>query len=178
MFADWIWTSWERVGLILLSAVLMIAAVVVIIRVIGLRSLSKMSSFDFAVTVAIGSVLGGAVSTSTSVADGAFAIASLLAVQAVVAALRRFTRFAKAVDNVPTLLMSDGEFLGEALDRCRVTKADVVAKLREANVLTTSEVRAVVLETTGDISVLHGSTPMDPSLLDGVRDSRSPSSTD
>lgn len=172
MFADWIWTSWDRVGLILLSAVLMMAAVVVIIRVVGLRSLSKMSSFDFAVTVAIGSVLGGAVATSTSVADGAFAIASLLAVQAAVSALRRFTRFEKVVDNTPTLLMSDGEFLPEDLDRCRVTRADIMTKLREANVLELSDVRAVVLETTGDISVLHGARQLDPRLLDGVSDRR------
>ncbi len=59
MIADWIWTSWEQVGIVALSALLMMVIVIASIRVIGLRSLSKMSSFDFAVTVAIGSVLAG-----------------------------------------------------------------------------------------------------------------------
>ena len=40
-----------------------------------------------------------------------------------------------------------------------------VAKLREANALNFGQVRAVVLETTGDISVLHGEH-LDPAILD------------
>ncbi|MGB3736594.1 MAG: YetF domain-containing protein [Ilumatobacter sp.] len=168
MFADWIWTSWEQAGLIILSSVLMVAIMIAIIRIAGLRSLSKMSSFDFAVTVAIGSILAGTVSTSTPVANGAVAIAALLAVQAAIALLRRFASFGGVVDNTPVLLMRDGEFVPSALSSCRVTRDDVVAKLREANVLQLSEVRAVILETTGDISVLHGDTPIDSILLDGV----------
>ena len=58
--------------------------------------------------------------------------------------------------------------LDDALAASRVTRADVHAKLREANALDLSRVRAVVLETTGDISVLHGDA-IDPVLLDEVR---------
>ena len=39
--------------------------------------------------------------------------------------------------------------------RAHVTRDDVRAKLREANVLDYSQIRAVVFETTGDVSVLH-----------------------
>ncbi|MEP1126376.1 MAG: YetF domain-containing protein [Ilumatobacter sp.] len=172
MFADWIWTSWEQAGLVALSAVLMLAIVIAVIRVVGLRSLSKMSSFDFAVTVAIGSVLASTVATSTPVANGAVAVAALLAVQSTIAVLRRYAGFGQVVDNRPVLLMRDGQFLSDALDRSRVTRSDVMAKLREANVLRLRDVRAVVLETTGDISVLHGDEPVEPCLLDGVEDDR------
>ncbi len=168
MFSDWIWTSWEQAGLVILSALAMVAIVIAIIRLVGLRSLSKMSSFDFAITVAIGSVMASTVATSTPVANGAVAVASLLAVQAMIAALRKFASFSSIVDNEPRLLMRDGEFIAAALDECRVTRSDVIAKLREANVLALSEVRAVVLETTGDISVLHGEAPVDARLLEGV----------
>lgn len=172
MFADWIWTSWEQVGLVALSAVLMMMIVIATIRVVGLRSLSKMSSFDFTVTVAIGSILAGAVATSTPVANGAVAVAALLAVQSTIALLRRFSSFSDVVDNPPMLLMRDGEYIDRAMDSCRVTRSDVVAKLREANVLALSDVRAVVLETTGDISVLHGDEQLDDVLLDDVIDRR------
>lgn len=173
MFADWVWTSWEEAGLVMLSALLMIAAVIAIIRIVGLRSLSKMSSFDFAVTVAIGSILASTVATSTPIANGVLAIGGLLAVQAAIAALRRRANLGAVVDNAPVLLMHNGEFHSSALTRTRVTRSDVVAKLREANVLTFDDVRAVVLETTGDISVLHGDGPVDDDLLDGVVDHRS-----
>ena len=59
----------------------------------------------------------------------------------------------------------------DAMRRARVTKADVIGKLREANVLRLEEVRAVILEVTGDISVLHGDPDegVDDLLLEGVR---------
>ncbi|WP_420433812.1 YetF domain-containing protein [Hyphobacterium sp.] len=50
-----------------------------------------------------------------------------------------------------------------------MTEADLYAKLREANVLEMSAVRAAVLEQTGDVSVLHGDTSLDNAILDGVR---------
>lgn len=169
MFADWIWTSWEQAGLVVISALIMIPVVIAIIRVVGLRSLSKMSSFDFAVTVAIGSIMASTVATSTPVANGALAVLALLGVQALIAVLRRFGRVSDAIDNDPMLLMRDGEFIDDALLACRVTRSDVIAKLREANVLQLSEVRAVVLETTGDISVLHGDVEPDDILFDDVQ---------
>lgn len=64
--------------------------------------------------------------------------------------------FKVAIQNTPVVLMRDGMILYEALAETRVSENDLIAKLREANVLSYSEVRAVVLETTGDISVLHG----------------------
>ena len=88
--------------------------------------------------------------------------------QAALAALRRYASFGDVVDNAPVLLMRDGEFLSGALSSERVTRSDVVAKLREANVLQLASVRAVVLETTGDISVLHGDVPIDSALLEQV----------
>ncbi len=101
--------------------------------------------------------------------DGALAIAVLLAFQAVIARVRRRMAPKSFLDNEPMLLMEDGRFRDDALAATRVTEHDVIAKLREANVTQMDAVLAVVLETTGDVSVLHGSGPLDERLLDGVR---------
>lgn len=172
MFADWMWTSWEQAGLIMLTALLMVVAVIATIRVVGLRAFSKMSSFDFAITVAIGSIVATTVASSTPFANGALAVFALLGVQFVIAWMRRHAAFGSVVDNTPLLLMRDGVFIDAALSASRVTEADVIAKLREANALDLSDVHAVVLETTGDISVLHGGSALDDMLLEGVRDLR------
>jgi uncharacterized membrane protein YcaP (DUF421 family) len=74
------------------------------------------------------------------------------------------------VDNRPILLVRDGRFIDDALDEARVTRSDVYAKLRQANVHSMSEVLAVVLETTGDISVLYGDEPLQRELFDNVRE--------
>ena len=63
--------------------------------------------------------------------------------------------------------------LDDVLLRTRVTRDDILGKLREANVIDLSEVYAVVLESTGDISVLHGKDgkALDARLLKDVKGS-------
>lgn len=145
--------------------------VVFVVRVIGLRAFSKMTAFDFVVTVAIGSLLAGACQATDwpGFAQAALSIAALLCVQYLVARFRKASDgFEALVQNNPVLLMRDGQMIPAALTATRVAESDLIAKLREANVMDLAEVRAVVLETTGDISVLHGSDLQDR-LLDGVR---------
>jgi uncharacterized membrane protein YcaP (DUF421 family) len=171
LVADRLGSSWPEVGTVALSTVVIFAAVIVATRIGGLRSFSKMSAFDFAMTVAVGSLIATVAVTEASLATGLVGLVVLYGVQVAVAILRRRTGFEHAVDNVPVLLMVDGELLEDALRRTRVTESDLRAKLREANALSYDQVRAVVLETTGDISVLHGDGELDPDLLRGVRGS-------
>ena len=51
--------------------------------------------------------------------------------------------------------MRDGKVLKDNLKKSKVTESELQSKLREANVITLSQVKAVILETTGDVSVLH-----------------------
>lgn len=157
---------------ILLRAITAVIAVIVLTRLNGLRSFSKMSGFDFAITVATGSVLASTVMSSQS---GDFwtnlvAMAALFIVQGVLSRIRiRSDKVEDAMGNDPLLLMRDGRILHHNLVRGQITESDLMAKLREANALQLSRVRAVVLEATGDISVLHGDTPVDEKILQGIR---------
>jgi uncharacterized membrane protein YcaP (DUF421 family) len=131
-------------------------AVIGYTRIFGKRSFSKMSSFDFAMTVAVGSLIATtALSSSVSLLDGLVGLFMIYFFQLSAAYLRRWKPFRKAIDNVPLLLMDGEQILEDNLRKARVTKGDLRSKLREANVLDPSEVRAVVFETTGDIVVLH-----------------------
>ncbi len=145
--------------------------VVLLVRVNGLRSFSKMTNFDFVMTVAIGSLLAGA-SQSTdwiSFVQTILSMAMLFIVQFTTATIRKkSTTFESFMQNQPALLMKDGVILHAALKATRVAETDLIAKLREANVLDLTQVRAVVLETTGDISVIHGDS-CSVELLQGVR---------
>ena len=166
----WLSTDWEQAALVVASSIGILAAVIVVVRLSGLRSFSKMSSFDFAITIATGSIIATTAATSSSLANGALALAVLYLCQWAIAQVRRRTSFGSTVfDNQPLLLMVDGAMIDENLTHARVTRDDVRAKLREANVLRLEDVRAVVLETTGDVTVLHGEGPVDEELLHGVR---------
>jgi len=158
------------------TAVGIFVLLIIYTRILGLRSFSKMSSFDFAMTIAVGSLLATTIiSKSTSLLAGAIAIGSLFVIQGSLSFLRKCTNwFSKVVDNEPLLLMRDGVIFYDALKVSRVTENDLIAKLREANVLRFSQVRAVVLETTGDISVLHtnNDTDLEDRILQSVRHSK------
>ena len=144
--------------------------VVLMVRVVGLRSFSKMTAFDFVTTVAIGSLLANAAVTTEWAAfiQSCGAISAILALQVAIAYFRRSAPVAsQSLENEPVILMRDGKWNEAEMEEARVSYDDVWAKLREANVLSLKEVRAVVLETTGDISVLHGKN-LDAELLTGV----------
>ncbi len=154
---------------VVLSAVSMIW-VIAVIRTIGLRTLSKMTNFDFVVTIASGSLLAGAVQATawTGFAQALLAMGALFGLQFVLAKLRRASdTFQAVIQNGPIFLMYDGEIIEEALAASRVAKSDLIAKLREANALEMGKVRAVVLETTGDVSVLHGDR-LDDRVIEGI----------
>ncbi|MBT8425926.1 MAG: DUF421 domain-containing protein [Silicimonas sp.] len=151
--------------------VVSLAWVVLLIRVNGLRSLSKMTNFDFVMTVAMGSLLASAPQASEwdSFVLILLSMAGLFAAQATTAWARvRWAPVRHMIHNEPVLLMRDGEMLHETMRANRVTEGDLRGKLREANVLNLSDVRAVVLETTGDVSVLHGDDLSDR-LIEGVQ---------
>lgn len=164
---DWFASSWSEAGAVVASTVAIFVVVILLTRIVGLRSFSKMSSFDFAVTVAIGSLIASVAATSISLTDGVVALVAIVAFQRVLAMARRRTAVETVVDNRPILLMAGEQMITEHMGDSRITPSDLRAKLREANVTEWSQVRAVVLETTGDVSVLTGDS-LDPSLLEGV----------
>ena len=161
---------------IVVSTICIFAAVIILTRISGKRSFSKMSSFDFASTIAIGSIIATAIlSKSVTLSQAMLGLACIFGLQSLIAWLRRVKKFRNAIDNDPLLLMDGENILYENLKKSHVTEGDLRAKLREANVLDLSQVRAVVFESTGDIAVLHTSDPdqkLKDWLLEGVnRDS-------
>jgi uncharacterized membrane protein YcaP (DUF421 family) len=161
--------SWTTIGTIVVSAVLVYVAVIVLTRLAGVRSLAKMSSFDFAATVAVGSTVSSTALGTSPLANGVVALAMLYGLQYAIATLRRRNVFRGAVDNQPILLMADGEVLDGNLQHSRVSREELFAQLRLSGVQRREQVRAVVMETTGDMSVLRTDVPLDAELLQGVR---------
>lgn len=171
---DWVTTAPKTALFILLSAAFIYLTLILFTRLSGLRSFSKMSAFDFAMTIAVGSIMASVILLERpSMIDGAIGLGSLFALQSSVAYLRRkSSRFSNLIDNEPKLLMRDGEILYDALAKTSVTEQDLIANLRGANVLNYKQVRAVVLETTGDMSVLHSENTdieFEDRLLSSVR---------
>jgi len=158
---------------IIISAVGIYLSVIIYTRISGKRSLSKISSFDFAMTVAVGSLIASTIlSDSVNLIEGMFGVGSLYLFQFVVAILRRNSKIKKIVDNQPSFLMRNGELLRDNMKNARITESDIRSKIREANVAQLSEVKAVIFETTGNVVVIHKKEDVmiDDWLLKDVRE--------
>lgn len=173
-WGTWFTINWQQAVGILLSAIGFYVGLMVFTRFMGLRSFSKLSSHDFAMTVGIGSILASTVlSDSPSLLQGLFAVGVLFLIQAVVSMVRRKAKPLKAlVDNQPIILMAHGEYLLDNLKEANLSTSDVQQVLRKNGIKSKSEVFVVIMETTGDMSVIknNDATP-DESLFQDVRDS-------
>lgn len=171
---SWLTTTWTNLLMVVFTTVAIYVTLIAYTRVAGLRSFSKMSSFDFAMTVAIGSLIATTILTKDPpLIQAMVALAMLYILQMSVARLRGKSKtFSFMVDNEPLLIMKGTEVLDKNLKEAKMTHDDLRSKLREANVTRLSQVKAVVMEATGDVSVLHNDDEdheLDEVLLKGVR---------
>lgn len=162
--------GWDSLLRILVVGVLAYLALVVLLRVSGKRTLSKMNTFDLVVTVALGSTLATVLlAKDVTLAEGALAFALLIGLQfAVTWSSVRAPWVRRLVTGEPLMLLYRGEFLPAALRQARVTEDDVRAAVRSAGVDSLDLVRAVVLETDGSFSVVLPGEDGNDSILAGV----------
>ncbi len=152
MFFD----TWFGLARVVIVGTLAYVALVLLLRVSGKRTLSKMNAFDLVVTVALGSTLATVLlSKDVALAEGVVAFALLIALQFAIAWLSvRSSTVGQLVKAEPALLVHRGRLLRQALRRERVVEAEVLAAVREQGLAALEEVEAVVLETDGTFSVV------------------------
>ncbi len=153
MFFD----SWFGLLRVLVVGTLAYGALIVLLRVSGKRSLSKMNAFDLVVTVALGSTFAAVIlNNSIPLAEGVLALALLVGLQFVITWLSvRFRAVEKLIKSEPTLLVRDGTYLDDAMRAQRVTRDEIQAALRDSGSTTLAEIECVVLETDGSLTVIR-----------------------
>ncbi len=151
--------------------VLAYVSLVVLLRISGRRTLSKMNAFDFVVTVALGSTLATILlNKNVTLAQGALAFALLIGVQYAVTWSSVRARWVRGlVTGEPALLLYRGAFLQIALKSARVTEDEVRAAVRSAGLAALDDIEAVVLETDGSFSVVRRAEVPGESSLIGVK---------
>lgn len=172
---EWIYSSEDPILQTLIGCLIIFVVIIILTRIVGLRAFAKFTAYDFAFTVAIGSIISSTLTSSTTLTHGSIAIAGLIVLMFIFSILqRKFSFIDKLISNAPLLLMDGNNILYDNLKSARIKEEQLIAKLREANVLNYDQVFAVILESTGDISVLHASSSeknerFDNLLLKGVR---------
>ncbi len=167
--SELLWISPTEALAVVLGTIGMYLAMVVLVRVLGQRVLSGMSSFDLVAVIAFGSIIGRtALGETPRLAGGLVALVTLLLMQGAVGLVRRTRRGALAVSGRPVLLMAGSHVVARHMRRCHVRPAELQSRLRQAGIRHPREVAAVIFEPTGTVSVLSRGERIDPMLLSGV----------
>jgi len=149
-------SGWNPLVRIVVVGVAMYVALVFFLRISGSRTLSSMNAFDFIVTVAIGSVFGRALTAKdVALSEAIVAFGLLVTLQYVVTWIQlRWPFFRRVVTNPPALLYFRGEFVDSAMRKQRVTESEIKSAVRKKQFGSIDEVEAVVLESSGEFSVI------------------------
>jgi uncharacterized membrane protein YcaP (DUF421 family) len=165
-----IFESWTGIGRTVLVGTLGYIGLVVLLRMSGKRTLSKMNAFDLVVTVALGSTLATiTLAKNVALVEGLTAYAVLIGLQFSLAGLSvRVDAVNRLVKSEPRLLLYHGHLLPTAMRRERVVEAEVIAALRHQAVASIEAADAVVLETNGTLTVIHAGHGTGRSTLNDV----------
>jgi uncharacterized membrane protein YcaP (DUF421 family) len=156
-------------GWVAVKAVLLFAVAVIGLRLGERRTLAQLGAFDFAVAVAIGAIIGrGATAQDTSFASSAIALVTFLVAHRVVAIGRVHSRVVRLIDHPPRVLVAHGELQRAELTRAGLTAEDVYALLRENGVGDLTQVRYLLYETSGAVTVIGADREPGPLMRDGL----------
>lgn len=163
-------SGWSTLLRTLVIGVLAYINLIILLRISGRRTLSKMNAFDLIVTVALGSTFATILlNRDVSLAEGTLALALLIGLQYLVTwSSVRVGWIRKLVTGEPALLFYQGRMLSGAMRAARVTEDEIRSAIRSSGVSALDDVHAVILETDGSFSVVNEGSGHDCSSLSGV----------
>ena len=146
------------VGQIVLRAGLVYLAVYTMFRLLGKGEIAQLNAADFIVLLLISNAVQNAmVGTDLSILGGVVAALTLLVLSILVKAVeRRSHRLDAFLEGTAVELVRDGQVLPGALARAHLSSDDLQRAIRRGGALGPEEVRLVMLETDGSISVVGG----------------------
>jgi uncharacterized membrane protein YcaP (DUF421 family) len=154
--AEMLFQGWNGLGRVLVVGGLAYLGLVLLLRVSGKRTLSKLNAFDFVVTVALGSILATILLTKdVALAEGLTAFALLISLQWVVTwTSTRSARIRKLIRSEPSLLLRNGELVSSVMKRERMTEDEVLSAIRDSGGSQLEDAQAVFLESDGSLTAL------------------------
>lgn len=166
--------SWESLLRSFIITILAYVIMVFVLRVSGKRSLSKMNAFDFIITVSLGSALASvALNKQVTLADGALVIFLLIGMQYLVTWLSvRYDPVKDIITNTPTLLGYNGELFRRAMKRERLNKEEILVAARKKGIYKLDDIGVVILETTGELTIMKRPVPKDAGSIQDAADPR------
>lgn len=166
---------WDEVGVtpahavgVVIASIVMYLAFTTVLRLWGQRLFANRSGTGLAVVLVLGAIVGRSMlGPNATLLGGLICLVTLLAMESFFGSGQRagLIGHRRAV-----LIYSDGEIDRRLLARYHLNTRVVWMRLRQAGITKLDDVRAIILETDGTLSILPDGVDLDPRLLTNVRD--------
>jgi len=125
------------------------------VRLLGKRTISRLTLFDLVIVVAIGTLAAVLSLNPPGLVDGVIPLVVWIALPVTIYFLSlKFKTVRDIYQGKETVLINHGKVLDEKLRETRLASEDLLGMLREKDVFNFADVEFAVLEPTGDVSVL------------------------
>jgi uncharacterized membrane protein YcaP (DUF421 family) len=133
------------------------AFLLLVFRLTGKRQLGQITAFDLIVLLIISELVQNAmIGDDHSVAGGLISVTTLVLINGFVAWLTyRSKRAERLVEHTPTVLVRHGRVLWENVRQEHITPAEFRSALRQQGVMSLKNVRFVLLEEDGQLSIIR-----------------------
>lgn len=146
----------DKLGRIVLTAVMVYVLIVLATKVSGKRSTSQLNNFDWIVTVMIGS-LGASTILLENIPfiEGAASIIVLYVLQFLVTKYASISpAFSSVILSEPRIVFYQGQFLPDAMRAERLTRQELECAMRSEGVHSLSEIEAIVFESDAKLTII------------------------
>jgi uncharacterized membrane protein YcaP (DUF421 family) len=148
--------DWQELGMTAVRGVLVYIVMLIVIRLLGKRTVGNFSAFDLLVALMLGEVVDEIIYGDVSLAQGFTAIG-------VIALCKYFTAWLtcrshvlnRILEGTPTEVVRHGEFVREGLRAEVMNELEVLAALRLNDVADMREVKSAFMEVDGQLSVIR-----------------------
>lgn len=136
-------------------AIVIYLFVLVVMRILGKRTVGNFTAFDLIVAFIISEVVDEPIYGDVPLAQGLLAIGVIAAMHFANSFLGfHFPRLEALTGGKPQLLIENGKLLPEALASERISRSELEAMLREQQIDDVTDVARGTLETNGQLSVI------------------------
>jgi uncharacterized membrane protein YcaP (DUF421 family) len=148
--------DWQQVGMTAARGLLVYVVMLVVIRLLGKRTVGNFTAFDLLVALMLGEVVDEIIYGDVTLAQGFTAIIVVAAAKYATSWLTYGSeRLSLLLEGKPTELVKEGELQRDALRSELMNELDVMAALRLQSVSDVREVKSAILEVDGAVSVIR-----------------------
>lgn len=143
--------------MVLYKTVMIYFTILLLIRIMGKREISRLSPFDLVVAIMIAELAVIPIEDkSLTLLEGLLPIIVLVILEISMSIISLKSNFLRGLINGrPEIVIKDGQVIYQVLKKARYNINDLLLQLREKDIFSIAEVKLALLETSGNLSVLR-----------------------